>query len=94
MVVVDQLVRDRRRFRQDSEPAEWVDPLKCLDGGGRYAGAEDAVELVAAGAEILQARVVVEELALEVQQATGNRLVRVGAQQDQGEEELVTPSCF
>src|SRR5260221_8149050 len=31
MAGVDQFVRDRRRLRQDSEPAERIDPLEGLD---------------------------------------------------------------
>src|ERR1700736_1931387 len=39
MVRVDQFVADRRRLRQDPEPAERIDPLECLDRRWLYAGA-------------------------------------------------------
>jgi len=42
---------DRRRLRQDAEPAEWIDPLIGLDRGRFDAGAADAVKTVAAGDE-------------------------------------------
>src|SRR6202022_2473778 len=52
MVGVDQFVRDRRRLRQDPEPAERIDPLKNLDRRRLHAGAADTVESVATGDEI------------------------------------------
>src|SRR5882762_1595437 len=52
MVVVDQLRRNRRSLRQQTEPAERVNAFECLDGGGGDAPPGDAVEAVAAGNEI------------------------------------------
>jgi hypothetical protein len=52
MVVVGQFVRDRRRLRQDAEPAERIDPFEGLDRRRLDAGAADAVEPVAAGNEV------------------------------------------
>ena len=52
MVGVDQFMRDRRRLRQDAEPAERIDPLEGLDRRRLDAGAADAVKAVAAGDEV------------------------------------------
>ena len=52
MVDIDQLMRDRRGFRQDAEPAERIDPLIGLDRRRLDAGAADAVKAVAAGDEV------------------------------------------
>ncbi len=52
MVDIDQFIGDRRRLRQNPEPAEWIDPLKRLDRRRFYAGAADAVKAVAAGDEV------------------------------------------
>ena len=52
VVGVNQFVVDRRRLRQDAEPAERIDPLEGLDRRRLDAGAADAVEAVAAGDEI------------------------------------------
>src|SRR6267154_3408512 len=43
---------DRRRLREDSEPAERIDPLKGPDRGRIDAGAADTMEAVAAGDEV------------------------------------------
>src|SRR6185312_1624777 len=52
MVGIDQLMADRRRLRQDAEPAERIDPLEGFDGLWLDAGAADAMKAVAAGNEI------------------------------------------
>src|SRR5262249_34396709 len=54
VVGIDQLVTDRRRVREDAEPAERIDPLELLDRGRLDAGAADAVEAVAAGDEVAE----------------------------------------
>ena len=52
VIGVDQFVADRRRLRQDPEPAERIDPLEGLDRRRLDAGAADAVKAVAAGDEV------------------------------------------
>src|SRR5258705_7695082 len=52
VVDIDQFMRDRRRLRQNTEPAERIDPFKRLDRRRFYAGAADAVKAVAAGDEV------------------------------------------
>ena len=49
---VDQLLRGRRRGRQDAEPGERIDPLEDLEHAVRHARPADAVEAVAAGDEV------------------------------------------
>src|SRR6476661_9199448 len=57
MVGIDQLVADRRRLGQNTEPAERIDPLELLDRRSRNAGAADSVKAVAAGDEVAIERV-------------------------------------
>src|SRR5207253_10860816 len=52
MEAIDQLVIRRRRFRQDAEPAERIDPVVILEHACRKARPADAVEAVAAADEI------------------------------------------
>src|SRR6185437_13111179 len=52
MVGIDQLMADRRRLRQDAEPAERIDPLEGFDGLWLDAGAADAMKAVAARDEV------------------------------------------
>src|SRR5690606_8878533 len=49
---VDQLVVDRRRIREEPQPAEWIDLLVLANRILRHARAADAVEAVAAGDEV------------------------------------------
>src|SRR3954447_4274463 len=52
MEAIDQLVIRRRRFRQDAEPAERIDPVVILEHARRKTRPADAVEAVAAADEI------------------------------------------
>src|ERR1700722_15471362 len=54
MTNIDQLVGNRRRVRQDAEPAERIDPLMRSNRGRRQGLAADAGKAVAAGDEIAQ----------------------------------------
>src|SRR6202011_4786250 len=77
MVRVDQFVADRRRLRQDPEPAERINALECFDCRRLYAGAADAVKTVAAGDEI--AIDLVRDAVLDVSDARmiGVKIVRL-----------------
>src|SRR6185437_12349724 len=52
MIGVDQLMRDRRRVREDAEPPERIDPLESLDCIRLHGDAADAMKAVAAGDEV------------------------------------------
>src|SRR5260221_8983054 len=77
MVRVDQFGADRRRVRQDPEPAERIDPFERLDRRRLYAGAANAVKTVAAGDEI--AIDLVRDAVLDVSDARmiGVKIVRL-----------------
>src|ERR1700676_2848642 len=76
-VRVDQFLADRRRLRQDPEPAERIDPFERLDRRRLYAGAANAVKTVAAGDEI--AIDLVRDAVLDVSDARmiGVKIVRL-----------------
>ena len=52
MVYVNELFRDRRRIGKQSQPAEGIDPLECLEDITGNGGAADAMIAVAAGDEV------------------------------------------